>query len=267
MRVGEMVRQLVGECSAVAHAARLGAVVKAIEESHRAGGCRQRRSGRNLPGGGRPKDGIKCVDRLLGNPHLARDRLFLLAVAHRLLRGWARPIILVDWTQAGSSTHQASAASAPIGGRAPPIYLEVHPQKKLSNVAVEKRFLSARSKRSYRRSAEPSSCQMRDSKGPFFQRCARWDGTSWVGCEGPPRPYRRPVRRSRRKTSTHRRRLFRRTWAPSGSSSGSEFPAVVVVRKRRRPGPSGLHRRARTGARASSGGARSVAAGYLAGRR
>ena len=104
MRVGAMVRQLVGSCSGVMHAARLGAVVKAVEGIVQGGRLSPATMGRNL-------------------------RLFLLlAMAHRLLRGWDRPIILVDWTQAGSSTHQALVAAVPIGGRALPIFLEVHPQ-------------------------------------------------------------------------------------------------------------------------------------------
>ena len=101
MRVGEMVRQLVEGCSVVVHAARLAAVVKVSKESFGAGGCPQRRSveicraraskarhqvrgpaaGQSAPGQGPP--------------------VIFLAIAHRLLRGCARPVILVDWTQAG----------------------------------------------------------------------------------------------------------------------------------------------------------------------
>ena len=85
------------------------------------------------------------------------DRLFLfLAIAHRLLRGAERPVILVDWTQA-CGTHVALVAAVPIGGRALPIYVEVHPLKKLGNAAVEKRFLRAPSRRSCRQSAGASS--------------------------------------------------------------------------------------------------------------
>jgi len=55
---------------------------------------------------------------------MVKDRLFIfLAIAHHLLRGCARPVILVDWTHTGG-THEALVAAVPIGGRALPIYVE-----------------------------------------------------------------------------------------------------------------------------------------------
>jgi hypothetical protein len=108
------------------------------------------------------------VDRLLGNSKMAGDRMYIfLAIAHRLLRGSARPVILVDWTQSGGS-HEALVAAVPIGGRALPIYVEVHPLKKLGNAAVEERFLIAL------KEIVPRDCRslvVSDAgfKGPFFQ--------------------------------------------------------------------------------------------------
>lgn len=136
MRVGQMVRQVLDGCSSVVHSARLAAVVKAVEGIIGGDRLAPASIGRNLPGSTDPKHAIKCVDRLLGNPHFARERLFfLLAIAHHLLRGCRRPVILVDWTHVGD-TQDALVAAVPIGGRALPIYIEVHPQKKLGNVAV-----------------------------------------------------------------------------------------------------------------------------------
>lgn len=141
MRVGKMVRHLMEGCSPVVHSARLAAFAKVVEGIIYAGRLVPASVGRNLKSGARPKHGIKCVDRLLGNPHMPRDRMFLfLALAHHLLQGSARPVILVDWTHSGG-THEALVAAVPIGGRALPIYIEVHPLKKLGNAAVEKRFL------------------------------------------------------------------------------------------------------------------------------
>jgi hypothetical protein len=168
MRVDEMVRDLVGSCSSVMHAARLGTVLKTVEGIVRAGRLVPATIGRNLPGGALPKHGIKCVDRLLGNSKMAGDRLFIfLAIARRLLRGCPRPVILVDWTQSGGR-HEALVAAVPIGGRALPIYIEVHPLKKLGNAAIEKRFLSTL------KAIVPTECRglvVSDAgfKGPFFQ--------------------------------------------------------------------------------------------------
>jgi hypothetical protein len=176
MRVAEMVRQLVGDCSAVMHGGRVAAVVKVVEGIVRGGRLSPATIGRNLAGPARPKHGIKCVDRLLGNPHMAGDRLFIfLAIAHHLLRGCARPVILVDWTQS-AGTHVALVAAVPIGGRALPIYLEVHPLKKLGNAAVERRFLCALKAIL---PAQSRAIVVSDAgfKGPFFQavREMGWD--------------------------------------------------------------------------------------------
>src|SRR5678816_3340784 len=123
MRVEAMVREVVGGCSRVMHAARLAAVIKVASGIIRGGRLCPATVGRSLSGPASPKHGIKCVDRLLGNSHLTRDRLFLfLAIAHRLLRGCTRPLLLVDWTQAAGS-HVALVAAVPIGGRALPIYI------------------------------------------------------------------------------------------------------------------------------------------------
>jgi len=144
------------------------AVTALVEGIIRAGRLSPATIGRMLPGGALPKHGIKRVDRLLGNPKMVGDRLFLfLTITHRLLRGCTRPVILVDWTQAGGR-HVALVAAVPIGGRALPIYVEVHPLKKLGNATVEKRFLCAL------KAIVPTGCRsviVTDAgfKGPFFQ--------------------------------------------------------------------------------------------------
>jgi hypothetical protein len=167
MRVADMVRELVGSCSSVVHAVRVMAVRALVEGIIRGGRLSPATIGRVLPGGALPKHGIKRVDRLLGNSKMVGDRLlFFRAIAHRLLRDCARPVILVDWTQAGQ--HVALVAAVPIGGRALPIYIEVHPLKKLGNAAVEKRFLGAL------KAIVPTECRsviVTDAgfKGPFFQ--------------------------------------------------------------------------------------------------
>lgn len=176
MRVGDMLRQVVGGCSKVVHASRVAAVAKVVEGIVEAGRLVPASIGRSLPGTSRPKHGIKCVDRLLGNSHMARDRVyFQLSIAHHLLHGCARPVILVDWTHAGG-THQSLVAAVPIGGRALPVYLEVHPLKKLGNAAVERRFLCTL------KAILPPECRpiiVSDAgfKGPFFEAVLEhgWD--------------------------------------------------------------------------------------------
>jgi hypothetical protein len=236
MRVGQMVRQLVAGCSAVLHAARVAAVVKVVEGIIRGGRLTPATIGRNLPGGARPKHGIKCVDRLLGNSHLSRERqFFCLAIAHWLLRGCARPVVLVDWTHSGG-THEALVAAVPIGGRALPIYVEVHPQKKLGNAAVEKRFLCSL------KAIMPPECQaivVSDAgfKGPFFQAVLElgWDFLGRV--RGTTKAIDPDGQKISKEQFYARASIAAADLGPFGLFVKQRIPCrLVLVRKRRKPG-------------------------------
>lgn len=237
MRVGDMLRQVVGGCSKVVHASRMDAVVKVVEGIVEAGRLVPAAIGRSLPGSRRAKHGIKCVDRLLGNGHMARDRLyFQLSMAHHLLHGCARPVILVDWTHAGGA-HQALVAAAPIGGRALPVYLEVHPLKKLGNAAVERRFLCTL------KAILPPECRpiiVSDAgfKGPFFEAVLEheWD---FVG----------RVRGTAKAKSSTGATISKEEFYVRASTIAKDLGVfqlfvnaplpcrLVLVRKRRKPGP------------------------------
>jgi len=237
MRVEAMVREVISGCSSVVHAVRLGTVVKLVEGIVLGGRLSPATIGRSLRGSALPKHEIKRVDRLLGNPKMGGDRLFLfLAIAHRLLRGAERPVILVDWTQA-CGTHVALVAAVPIGGRALPIYVEVHPLKKLGNIAVEARFLRAL------RAIVPSECRclvVTDAgfKGPFFSAVVDcgWD---FLG----------RVRGTTKAISATGETISKEQFYARASIAPVELGAfelfvkqripcrLVLVRKRRRPGP------------------------------
>ena len=236
MRVVEMVRELVGGCSSVVHAVRVMAVTALVEGIIRGGRLSPATIGRVLSGGALPKHGIKRVDRLLGNPKMVGDRLFFfLAIAHRLLRGCARPVILVDWTQAGGQ-HVALVAAVPIGGRALPIYIEVHPLKKLGNATVEERFLCAL------KAIVPTECRsviVSDAgfKGPFFQAVLD-QGWDFLG----------RVRGTTKAVSSVGETISKEQFYARASTTPIEIGSfglfvkqqipcrLVLVRKRRRPG-------------------------------
>lgn len=236
MRVDEMVRDLVRSCSPVVHAGRMTAVTALVEGIVRGGRLSPATIGRVLPGRALPKHGIKRVDRLLGNPKMVGDRLFFfVAIARRLLRGCARPVILVDWTQAGD--HVALVAAVPIGGRALPIHIEVHPLKRLGNAAVEKRFLCTL------KTIIPTECRsviVSDAgfKGPFFQAVLK-QGWDFVG----------RVRGTAKAISSVGETIAKEQFYARASTTptalGSfglfvkqQIPCrLVLVRKRRRPGP------------------------------
>lgn len=87
------------------------------------------------------KHSIKRVDRLLGNEKLHGEMLlFFYAIASILVGGKQRPVVLVDWTEAGLE-HVALVAALPTDGRALTVYAEVHPLNKVGNPTVQKHFL------------------------------------------------------------------------------------------------------------------------------
>jgi hypothetical protein len=236
MRVDEMVRDLVRSCSPVVHAVRVAAVTALVEGIVRGGRLSPATIGRVLPGRALPKHSIKRVDRLLGNPKMVGDRLFFfVAIARRLLRGCARPVILVDWTQVGD--HVALVAAVPIGGRALPIHIEAHPLKKLGNAAVEKRFLCTL------KNIIPTECRsviVSDAgfKGPFFQ-AVLGQGWDFVGrIRGTTKAI-----SSVGETIAKEQFYARASTTPTALGSFGLFVKqqipcrLVLVRKRRRPGP------------------------------
>ena len=236
MRVGAMVSQLVEGCGRNVHRSRLAALPKIVEGIVRAGRLVPASIGRNLPGTARPKHGIKCVDRLLGSAHLRRELLYVYcAIAHHLLYECKQPLVLVDWTQV-TGDHQALVAAVPIGGRALPIYAEVHPLKKLGNGAVEKRFLCSL------KAILPTGCRpvvVTDAgfKGPFFQavREQQWDflgrlrgTTTAIAPDG--RPWSKDALYSRAAIAA-------KDLGPFELFTKQRIPArLVLVRKRRKSG-------------------------------
>lgn len=237
MRVVDMVRELVGSCSSVVHAVRVAAVTAMVEGIIRGGRLSPATIGRGLSGEALPKHGIKRVDRLLGNPKMVGDRLFFfLVIAHRLLRGCLRPVILVDWTQAGGQ-HVALVAAVPIGGRALPIYVEVYPLKKLGNTAIEGRFLRTL------KSIVPTECRsvvVTDAgfKGPFFQAVLkqRWDFVGRI--RGTTKAISSVGETISKEQFYARASVIPTELGSFGLFVNQQIPCrMVLVRKRRRPGP------------------------------
>lgn len=240
MRVETMVRELVGQCSSVVHAVRLATVISVVGGITRSGTLRPATIGRSVRGSALPKHEIKRVDRLLGNPKMICDRLHLFAaIAQRVLRGADKPVILVDWTQA-CGAHVALVAAAPIGGRAVPIYSEVHPLKKLGNAAIERRFVRTL------KALVPPECRsiiVSDAgfKGPFFQavRDVGWDFLGRV------RGTTKAIS-STGETISKEQFYARASITPVDLGAFSLFVKqripcrLVLVRKRRRPGPKRL---------------------------
>lgn len=237
MHVQPIVRHLLRSCREIVHVRRLLAVVSTVEAIVRAGRLTVAALGRVVPGRARPKHGIKRVDRLLSNGRLYRERLvYFAAMAHQVLGGERRPVVAVDWTATGP--RRALYAAVPIGGRAVTIYLEVHPEAKLGNRRVQRRFLAALSQ------VLPTGCRpivVTDAgfHGPFFRDVVAlgWD---FVGRLRGTARY-RPVGGGR---VVSKKQLYARATVTAQDlgqfdlyTRARSFAAkLVLIRKRRKPG-------------------------------
>jgi hypothetical protein len=163
------------------HAARASAVVTVVEALVLGAKLALTHLGRNLRSAAFAKHSIKRVDRLLGNTHLQQERVAIYrAVAHWLLAATPRPIVLIDWADCGPG-HQwlMLRAAVPLGGRAVPIYDEVHPLARYNSPRTHRRFLA------HLRAVLPEDCApilITDAgfRGPWFREVERY-GWDWIG--------------------------------------------------------------------------------------
>lgn len=134
-----LIENVCGFCRVWIHAARMRAVVASVLALLRCGSLCMTTIGRALPGN--PKHGIKRIDRLLSNTKLHREipRLYA-ALAATLLRGVERPVLLLDWSKVTDGFHTLTTSVA-FEGRSFPLYSEVHPEEKLGDKKVQKRYL------------------------------------------------------------------------------------------------------------------------------
>lgn len=163
------------------HLMRIGALVKVVEGLLGGGRLALTHLGRNLRSHAFAKHNIKCVDRLLGNRYLHRERFDVYkAMAEWLLSATPRPVILVDWSDCGTNRELLMLKAAiPLGGRALSVYEEVHPLSQHNKPKVHKRFLQKL------HAVLPEKCNpiiVTDAgfRGPWFREVERlgWD---WVG--------------------------------------------------------------------------------------
>src|SRR5215207_3752866 len=167
-------------CPAI-HAARIAVVVRVVEALVLGGKLTLTHLGRNLRSAAYAKHGIKRVDRLLGNRHLRAERLTIYqALARRLLAATPRPIVLVDWADCTPGHDWLMLrAAVPLGGRAVPIYEEVHPLGRYNSPRAHRHFLEPL------RAVVPATCSpilITDAgfRGPWFREVERY-GWDWIG--------------------------------------------------------------------------------------
>lgn len=97
---------------------------------------------RSWPGAERVRAPLKCLDRLLSNPHLHQQREAFYAAMMRWLVRQPMPIILVDWSDLhGDCQWQLLRAAIPVGGRSITILDMVFPESMKGSPIAERRLL------------------------------------------------------------------------------------------------------------------------------
>ena len=128
MQVIKLLHKLLTVAVPAMHATRLKSLVAHVEGLLIGQRLGLTAVGRHLRGKTREKDKIKRADRLVGNHHLSSERRPLYGWLTRLLVGGAvHPHIIVDWSDVDAArTLCVLRAAIVVGGRALPIYEEVH---------------------------------------------------------------------------------------------------------------------------------------------
>lgn len=177
----QVLSQWLQDRAVIGHAARANALVRVVRGLLAGGRLSLTDLGRSLDGPAQVKHQIKTVDRLLGNEHLhdERDGIYR-AVAHSLLAGCKRPVIIVDWSdfELGRQWLMLKAA-VPVRGRALALYEQVFPFRRYNSPGAHREFLR------HLRSVLPEDCRpiiITDAgfRGPWFREVESY-GWDWIG--------------------------------------------------------------------------------------
>lgn len=163
------------------HAVRLTVILSAVGAAVRGRRLTLTELGRSLPGCARVKHNIKRIDRLLGNRHLAAERVDLYrALARRIVGSAPEPVIIVDWSDLTADRRwQLLRAAAPVGGRTLTLYEEIHPLRHFANPRVHRAFL-ARLKTLLPEGVQPILVTDAGFRVPWFKTVERL-GWHWIG--------------------------------------------------------------------------------------
>lgn len=141
MREEVIVRRLLVDAEDEVHATRLATVIEVVSAIVHAKHLSLTALGRALPGQTSERHGIKRVDRLLGNCRAHRELVtFYRGLAHFLLKGQRRAIVLLDWTQI-QGEFWSLTASVPFLGRSIPILSRSHHENELGACHIHDQFL------------------------------------------------------------------------------------------------------------------------------
>jgi hypothetical protein len=135
---------------------------------------------RAWPGAERVRAPLKCLDRLLSNPHLRTQREALYgAMMHWLIRS-PTPLILVDWSDLHEDCRwQLLRAAIPVGGRTITVLELVFPESMKGSPRAEKQLL-LRLQAMLPKSVKPILVTDAGFRAPWFRAVAKL-GWHYVG--------------------------------------------------------------------------------------
>ena len=125
---------------------------------------------------------VKCVDRLLANPHLEHERLDTYrALAHEWLSGLSQVLIVVDWSSLSDDLQwHWLRASVVVDGRSITLYEEVHARKHLTARKVHRRFVQRLAALLPATPCPPIILTDAGFRTPWFRLIAE-RGWTWIG--------------------------------------------------------------------------------------
>lgn len=141
MQVLKMLQESSGVCLGGVHASRRALLWAGVRALLRGKRLWLTALGRSVGGRVDEKHSIKRMDRLLGNRYLRIERAHWYGwISGVVIGGCRRPVILVDWSDLdGERRLNVLRAAVAVGGRALPIYEEVH--ARVGDRHVHRRFL------------------------------------------------------------------------------------------------------------------------------
>ena len=180
MHASRIIQDLLRKQCPEMHAKRRECLARLVDAAQ-GGGLGVVKMGKSLGTGTALKHRIKCVDRLLSNPHLCAERIAMYrAIAHRLLATLCRVGIVVDWSELrADGSMQLLRAAVIVKERAVTVYEEVHPQKHLGSATIHRAFMRNL------KSVLPPNCQpviITDAgfRAPWFKMLTK-QGWTWIG--------------------------------------------------------------------------------------
>jgi putative intracellular protease/amidase len=125
---------------------------------------------------------VKCVDRLLANPHLESERLEAYrALAHQWLSGLPQLLIVVDWSSLTADLQwHWLRASVVVDGRSITLIEEVHARKHLGARKVHRRFIQRLAALLPASGRRPIIITDAGFRTPWFRLIAK-QGWYWIG--------------------------------------------------------------------------------------